>query len=164
MSNGNLERERVIQDIENLTQVQSDLADDLKFTPEDINAAYMNQPAKFAYWAIIAAQSKSALDKKKLEVERQEDFLKKTLVGELDRVVRQNLETEGERVTEAKVSSNIFVHARYLEEQSKLYQLQEEMLELQQQYGLLYAAKEAMIHRKDMLVSLGAQLRQENEQ
>lgn len=160
----NFERERAVKGVEDIVHSQADLKDDLRFTPEDINAAYMEQPAKFAYWAVVTAQAKSAVDKKKLEVERQDDFMKKALIGELDRVVRRNLELEGERVTEAKVTNNIYIHPRYLEAQAKLYALQDELAELQSQYGLLYAAKDAMIHRKDMLVSMGAQLRQENNQ
>lgn len=162
--NSNFERERAVQNVETLIQSQADLGDDLKFTPEDINTAYMEQPAKFAYWAVVAAQAKSAMDKKKLEVERQDEFMKKALIGELDRAVRRNLELEGERITEAKVTNNIYAHPRYREEQAKLYALQDELAELQSQYGLLYAAKDAMTHRKDMLVSMGAQLRQENNQ
>lgn len=162
--NGNFERERAVQNVEAIVQSQANLGDDLKFTPEDINIAYMEQPAKFAYWSVVAAQAKSAVDKKKLEVERQDEYMKKALVGELDRVVRHNLELEGERVTEAKVTNNIYAHPRYREEQDKLYALQDELMELQNQYGLLYAAKDAMIHRKDMLVSMGAQLRQEGNQ
>lgn len=161
--NDNFERERAVQNVETIIQASVNLADDLKFTPEDINTAYMEHPAKFAYWAVVAAQAKSAMDKKKLEVERQDEFMKKTLIGELDKIVRRSLELEGERITEAKVINNIYVHPHYLEAQAKLYLLQEELLELQRQYGLLYAAKDAMIHRKDMLVSMGAQLRQENE-
>ena len=161
---GIFERERAVQNVEAIVQSQANLKVDLQFTPEDINTAYMEHPTKFAYWAVVAAQAKAVMDKKKLEVERQDEFLRKTLVGELDRIVRCNLESDGEKVTEAKVASNIYVHPRYLEEQAKLYTLQDELLELQNQHGLLCAAKDAMIHRKDMLVSMGAQLRQESNQ
>ena len=157
--------ERHQANVESLVQEsQADLETDLKFTPEDINTAYMEQPAKFAYWSIVAAQAKAAYDKKKLEVERQEDYMKKMLISELDKIVRHKLEDQGKRITEAMVSSNIYTHPFYAEEQQKLYALQDELLELQRQCSLLYAAKDAMIHRKDMLVSMGAQLRQESNQ
>lgn len=164
MDNVNFERERAVAAVEAIGQSQSDLTNDLKFAPETINIAYMTQPAKFAYWSIVAAQAKAAVDKKKLEVERQDDFIKKTLIGELDGTIRQQLAEDGIKVTEAKVTNNIYIHPRYLKEQTKLYHLQDELVELQRQYGLLYAAKEAMYHRKDMLVSMGAQLRQESDQ
>lgn len=161
MKDGNVERQQAVQGVETVVQSHADLESDLKFSPENIVEAYTTHSAKFAYWAIVAAQAKSAMDKKKLELERQDDFIKKTLVGELDGIVRQQMDEDGIKITEAKVAGRIYIHPRYLEEQSKLYSLQNELAELQHQYGLLCAAKEAMVHRKDMLVSLGAQLRQE---
>lgn len=159
----NTERQLVVQSVEAIIQSQADLSSDLRISSEDINDAYINHSAKFAYWSVVAAQAKIAVDKKKLEVERQDEYMKKTLLGELDASVRRKLNQEGERVTEARVTAGIYSHSRYQEEQDKLYALQDELLELQGQYSLLYAAKEAMNHRKDMLVSLGAQLRQEGD-
>ena len=141
--------------------IELDLESDLKFTPENLNQAYIEQPSKFAYWSVLAVQSKSALDRKKLEVEQLEDYTRKTLYGELDTEVRQRMEMDGEKVTEAKVVSGIYTHPRYLEVKSKLRECQAELLALQKQTDLLYSAKEAFIQRKDMIISLGANLRQE---
>ena len=136
------------------------LEDDLSFSEDNINQAYIDQPVKFAWWATIAAQTKATIDQKKIEVERQEDFLKKTVTAELDIKVRRQLAEEGERVTEARVNSAIISHPDYKQAQQDLYSLQDELLDLTKQYNLIIAAKEAMIQRKDMLISLGAQLRQ----
>ena len=137
-----------------------DLEEDLAFTEEEINKAYIEQPVKFAWWATIAAQTKSTIDQKKIEVERQEDYLKKTLTAELDIKVRRQLSEDGERITEAKVNSAVISHPEYRKAQLALYELEDELLDLTKQYNLIIAAKEAMIQRKDMLISLGAQLRQ----
>lgn len=157
------ERQAAVQEVEKVIHTQSNLEADLKFSPEYINDAYTDQSAKYAYWSVMSVQAKAAMDKKKWEVERQEEYLRKALMGKLDLEVRHNLADMGERVTEAKVTNNIYAHPLYLEAQAKLYSLQDELAELQRQYGLLYAAKDAMNHRKDMLVSLGAQLRQDSE-
>lgn len=138
-----------------------DLGEDLKIDPMNINDAFIEQPAKFAYWATVAIQAKALLEKKKSEVERQEEYLKKTLVGELDNEVRANLEMNGEKITETKVTNGIYIHERYKEEQAKLYALKDELLELQQKFAVLDIAKESMNQRKDMLISLGANLRLE---
>ena len=159
----NTERQLAVQSVESLVQSPADLSSDLKISSEDINDAYINHSAKFAYWSVVAVQAKIAVDKKKLEVERQDEYIKKNLAGELDASVRLKLNRDGERITEARVTAGIYSHHRYQTEQAKLYALQDELLELQGQYNLLYAAKEAMNHRKDMLVSLGAQLRQEGD-
>ena len=142
--------------------VKANLADDLEIDTGDINKAYIEQPGKFAYWATVALQAKFVYERKKQEVNRQEEYLKKTMYGELDSIIRKQMEMDGEKITESKVVSNICINEAYLEEQQKLYELQDELLVLQERYYQLDVAKEAMNQRKDMLISLGAQLRQEN--
>lgn len=138
-----------------------DLAEDLAIDTMDINKAFCEQPAKYAWWATVAAQAKALVERKKSEVEKLDDYLKKTLVGELDSEVRMTLEMNGEKVTETKVTNGIFAHPKYKSSQKELYALKDELLELQQRYAVLDIAKDAMNQRKDMLISLGAQLRQE---
>lgn len=157
MSNVN----QAVRNVETILQGQFDLKTDLEFTPEDIISAYHQYPTKFAQWTVVAAQAKVAADKKKLEVDHQEEFMKKSLMGELDKTVRHKMDEQGEKITEARVTNAIYVHSRFLEEQNKLHLLQDELIELQYQAGLLMAAKDAMIHLKDMLVATGIQLHQE---
>ena len=146
----------------NKSRTTVNLADDLDIKSTHINTAYMEQPGKFAYWSTVALQAKFACERKKQEVNRQEEYLKKTLYGELDNLIRKNMEMDGEKITESKVASNICTNEQYLTAQAKLYELQDELLILQERYQQLDAAREAMNQRKDMLISLGAQLRQEN--
>lgn len=138
-----------------------DLSEDLKIDMDNINDAFCNQPAKFAWWATVASQAKALVDRKKLEIEKREEYLKKTLVGELDVVVRTELELNGEKITETKVTNSIYSHDMYVETQKEIHNLKNELLELQNNYTTLEIAKESMIQRKDMLISLGAQLRNE---
>lgn len=140
---------------------QIDLAEDLRINSVDINKDFCEQPAKFAYWATVAVQAQALVDRKKMEVDKQDDYIRKTLVGELDAEVRQEMEMNGEKATETKVTNRIYIHERYKEEVAKLYDLKEELLELQQKSALLNVAKDAMVQRKDALISLGAQLRLE---
>ena len=158
------ERREILQiDVHTLTShTKVDLAEDLQIYPEDIKGAYIEQSAKYAYWATVALQAKFLYDRKKQEVNRQDEYLKKTLYGRLDAEVRAMLEMDGEKITEAKVGNAINIHENYLAEQDKLYKLQDELLALQEQYQKLEIAKEAMNQRKDMLISLGAQLRLES--
>lgn len=143
------------------SETNINLAEDLAIDAININEAFCEQPAKFAWWATVAAQAKALVEHKKSEVERTEDYLKKTLMGELDAEVRASLEMNGEKVTESKVANGIYVHPKYKETQEKLYKLKDELLELQQKFAVLDIAKESMNQRKDMLISLGAQLRLE---
>lgn len=138
-----------------------DLGADLKINSTDINQDFCEQPAKFAWWATVAVQAQALVDRKKMEVDKQDDYIRKTLVGELDTEVRQEMEMNGEKATEIKVTNHIYIHERYKAEVAKLYDLKDELLELQQKSTLLNVAKDAMVQRKDALISLGAQLRLE---
>lgn len=144
----------------NLEQ-RMNLGDDLAIEVGDINKSFCDQPAKFAWWATVAAQARSLYEHKREEVSRKEDYIRKSLVGQLDAVVRRDLELNGEKVTEAKVEKGIYAHKDYEEACQELYELRDEMLELQENYLMLEAAKTALDQRKDMLISLGAQIRQE---
>lgn len=138
-----------------------DLGQDLKINSADINQDFCDQPAKFAWWATVAVQAQALADRKKMEVDKQDEYIRKTLIGELDSEVRMEMEINGEKATETKVTNRIYVHEKYTKEVKKLYELKDELLELQHQSAVLQVAKEAMIQRKDALISLGAQLRTE---
>ena len=150
----------------NLDQITNDnfqdiLMTELKYSPENINDAFVDQPAKFAYWATLAAQAKALVQEKTLEVEHQEDYMKKTLYGKLDSQIREELEQNNKKSTEARITGLIVSNPEYLGELDELHRLQEQLLKLQHKYSLLSIAKEAFIQRKDMIISLGANLRQD---
>ena len=132
---------------------------DLAISTENINQAFMEQSAKFAYWATLAAQAKSLVEQKKLEVDKQDDYMRKTLIGELDSKVREDLDNEGIKITESKVQARIYASPQYKVEAETLSRLKQELVELQKQLYLMDVAKESMEQRKDMLVSLGAMIR-----
>lgn len=139
--------------------ISINLEDDLAFSMDNLNKAFIEQSAKFAYWATVSAQAKHAVEAKKLEVDKLEDYLKKTLIGELDTKVREEMDNNGEKITESKVQSRIYTHPQYRATNASLFALKQELIELQKQYYLLDVGKQAMEQRKDSLISLGALLR-----
>lgn len=140
-------------------QYTQDLAADLKINVDDINESYVDQPSKYAWWAVLAAQARAKADRIKSAIDKQDEYIRKTLTGELDAKVREELELDGEKVTESKVTNGIYKHAQYVEELAKLHALRDEYVEANEDASILEAAKDAMNQRKEMLISLGAQLR-----
>lgn len=140
---------------------QDTLLAELKYSPENINDAFVDQPAKFAYWSTLAVQAKALVQEKTLEVEHQEEYLKKTLAGKLDSQIRGEMEKQNKKVTEARIANMVVSCEEYVSELDELHRLQSELLKLQNKYSLLSIAKEAFMQRKDMIISLGANLRQE---
>lgn len=136
-----------------------DLESDLAINPGDINESFIDQPAKFAWWAVLAAKARSKADRLKAAADKQDDFIRKTLTGQLDTKVRQQLELDGEKITESKVTSAIFKHPEYVEAVDTYNNLREAYINADEDARTLEAAREAMNQRKDMLISLGAMLR-----
>lgn len=137
------------------------LGEDLAIDYSDINQSFIDQPAKFAWWATVCAQARAIYEHSKEQVERYEDFIKQQLIGELDAKMRTKIELDGGKVTESKVEKAIYASDEYKAAIEQLNDMRDSMLKAQENYSILYAARQAMDQRKDMLISLGAQLRQE---
>lgn len=138
---------------------ETELGDDLAIDPGDINQSFIDQPGKFAWWAVMAAKARAKADRLKVAAEKQDDFIRKTLVGTLDSKVRQELELDGEKITESKVTSGIYKHADYIAAVDEYNKLREQWVQANEDASVLEAARDAMYQRKDMLISLGANMR-----
>lgn len=159
-----LERDMSILTLEVKTRTavnQLNLGEDLRIDPMNLSTDFCEQPAKFAYWATVAAQARALVDRARLKVDQMEENIKKSLMGELDAEVRQTMELDGVKITEAKVQSNIYTHPKYIAAMEELQVARAELVELQEQSTMMDVAKDAMNQRKDMLISLGAQIRAE---
>lgn len=138
---------------------QGDLAEDLKINIDNLSESYIDQPGKYAWWASLAAQARAIADKIKAEVDNKEDYVRKSLRGELDAKVRKGLELDGEKITETKVENAIYSHPAYREGMEELQDLRIKYAQANENAVLLESARAALDQRKDMLISLGAQLR-----
>lgn len=136
-----------------------DLAKDSQIDVNNLNQGFIEQPTIFAWYATLAALTKSKVTRLKREVEKQDDYIKKTLIGTLDSKVRKQLEINGEKVTETKVTNAIYADVEYISNIQKLNGLKDELTDAEENSAILDVARETMIQRKDMLISLGAQVR-----
>ena len=136
-----------------------DLAKDSQIDVNNLNQGFIEQPTIFAWYATLAALAKSKVTRLKREVEKQDDYIKKTLIGTLDSKVRKQLEINGEKVTETKVTNAIYADVEYISNMQKLNGLKDELTDAEENSAILDVARETMIQRKDMLISLGAQVR-----
>lgn len=145
----------------NLQTDTVELEDDLSIDQNNLTDSYIDQPAKFAFWATLCVQAKSKVDAKKIELDKHEEYWKKQLCGELDGKVRMEMEVNGEKITESKVTAAIPQHPDYQAAAEHYYELKTELAELQADWAALEVAKEALNQRKEMLISLGAHIRME---
>lgn len=121
---------------------------DLEVTALDLNTAMIRQPALFAHYAGLAAR----LDR---EVNKWEHF-SEVLEAKLDREIRDNAVKEGIKYTETQIKSLCRVDGRMVKAQMKVNEAREAA-------SIAKSTAEAFRHRRDMLVQLAFNYREENK-
>lgn len=125
---------------------ESRLPQDLFVNRNDLSSEYASHAERFAWYATCYELAQDKLARLEAELKR--------AYAIIDHEVRSNLLLAGSKSTEKMVENSVITDMRYV-------QLQDEMFDAQKQVGLLKAARDAMIHRRDMLVSMGATYRAE---
>jgi hypothetical protein len=120
--------------------------EELRLAEETINENLRDQPSLFAYYAVLAEIADSEMAEAKLALEVTE--------SQLDAQVRAELIAAGTKATETMIRGKIVTNDVYLAAVSQLNVLRKN-------YGILRAIKEAFSHRKDMLVTLASNMRQQ---
>lgn len=121
-----------------------DISDEL--TIEDINEAHIDQAGKFAFWASVSEVAKANVEMAKADME--------TAEAEADEKARKYLEMEGIKITEKAVE-------RAIKGESSFVDAQKKYLQAKRNAGVLKSVAEAFEHRKEMIIGLGANHRQE---
>ena len=158
MSEINMEVLKIDVKINN-QEINLDLSQDMIIDVNNINQSYIDQPSKYAYWATLSALARSKANKLKQKLDKEQDYLKTTLTGTLDAKVRNQLELDGEKITESKVTNAIYTNPEYIAYKGKIDDLNVQYLEADEQARLLEVGRATLDQRKEMLISLGAQLR-----
>jgi hypothetical protein len=122
--------------------------EELRCSEETINENLKDQPSFFAYYAVLAELADEALAETKLALEVTESVL--------DAKVREELTRAGTKATETMIRGKIVLDESYLAAVSQVNTLKKNV-------GVLKAIKEAFNHRKDMLVTLGANMRSQRD-
>lgn len=125
---------------------RSTLSEDLTIDQANLSESYAEHARKFAFYSTAFELATNHEAKLKVKLER--------AYAQLDEKARDHLSSIGKKFTEAMVESVVITAPDYVA-------IQDEYLDAQKQTGLLRASRDAMIHRKDMLVSLGANYRAE---
>jgi hypothetical protein len=123
-----------------------ELSDDIPIQSPDLDMEFVEQPERFAWWATVVELAKDRMARTKYQLER--------IYALKDHAVRLELTEAKAKITEKIVENSVVTSKEYQE-------CMLDLLETKKQLGLAMAGKESMIQRKDMLISLGANLRAE---
>lgn len=118
--------------------------DELKLAEETINDDLKNQPALYAFYAVMHEAAESELADCKLALE--------TVEALVDEKIRVGFAAAGTKVTETMIANKVHLEEEY---QNAVIALNK----AKAQSGKLRAIKEAFVHRKDMLVTLASNMR-----
>ena len=121
---------------------------DLQISEFDINSCLVTQPALYVFWSKMAAIARTIYDKAKFDLEKYE--------AQLYSYLKSEKENRGEKVTEKQLESLVRLDPRRQE-------LFNTMLRARLQYDHLNAIREAFSIRTNMLMSLSANLREEQQ-
>ena len=117
-------------------------------SPETLNKQMSEQPAKYAWVAVLLAIAKQ----QQMELKKNS----KTLHAQLSKKYRTFRENNDLKITENIILADIEADKLYVEHSDKL-------IDAEYNVELLIGIVEAFRQRKDMLISIGSYLRQERD-
>ncbi len=124
------------------------LQEDLSFSTNNISTAMTRQAAMFAHYSNLSAQAAYQHDRAKQQVE--------LLQATLDQRFRDDLTSSGTKFTEKVIESMIIKDASYQAAQTRSH-------EARAIAKMVDTAADSFRHRKDMLIQVGADLREEKK-
>lgn len=113
----------------------------LAIDESDLMSEFSNQPGTYAWWGAILENERHALDEAK-------DNLR-SVEGEVDGIVRNNLKNSDTKITESLVSRMIPGELKYQKAQALINKRRRNV-------GVLNRIVEALHQRKDLLMMLGS--------
>lgn len=120
------------------------IEEELAISETDLNRDFIQQPGKFAWWASLAESAK--------EIEEKLEVYQERVEGEADKRARRQLEVDGVKVTEGSVKSMIKTDEELMNASLAYNRAKKNAATLKQ-------IVKAFEQRKEMLISLGAHIR-----
>lgn len=124
----------------------SNLANDIRIDRMNLSEEFADHSRRFAWYSTAYELSVDHETRLKALVDR--------AYAQLDTLIRANAEANGIKLTEKRVENAVITHHEYVD-------IQDQLFDAKLQTGLLKSARDAMMHRKDALVSIGANQRAE---
>lgn len=131
--------------VQNFVDVEQMRAD-VGFSDVDLSGAMLEHSSLFAHYTVLSAKATHQYNNFKMLVELQ--------VSKLDKEIRDEAVEKGQKLTEAKILSMIKADSRYVQAQKALNEASMAM-------DIGRGAVESFRHRRDMLVQIGKDARDE---
>jgi hypothetical protein len=123
-----------------------DIDSELSINREDLPTGYADQPGKYAWYATVYVAAQLRVERMRMRLE----VVQSTVAAKL----RSKLDDKGKPPSEASIKSQ-------LPSNPEVMAAQEDHLRAIEEEGVVRAVKEAFVHRRDMLIQMGADVRAE---
>ena len=132
----------------NETEYDIDVDAEMALNPNDLESSFLDHAGKYAFYAVVHAHAQGAVDDAKHQLE-----MAKATEGSRLRGVKDD---KGKAPSEKRIEL-------MLEEQEEVIKARKAYNEAKRQEAILKAVREAFVHRRDMLIQLGASERVERK-
>lgn len=125
-----------------------DIKEKLKVNPKNLNAELVEQPGLFAYHAYQMTKKNQELEELELDLN--------ILIAKKDKKTRNMFEETGVKYSEKKIEIGI-------DADNEVIKMKKKIIKLNTEYNILKGITRAYEQRKDILISLSANIREERK-
>lgn len=126
---------------------EEDFVKELEIDENNLNQELTEQPSRYSWWGVLALRARARRDK--LEEKT------KVVDAQIDADLRKEARENRSKITEKEIASKVLLDTKHTEAMTDYLKAKKEADILQ------VGAREAFAQRKDCLISLAANLRQE---
>lgn len=153
----------VISIVRESTRYEIDVDAELAIDEQDIKTCYVDQAGKFAWYAVVHAAAMKRVDTLKMRVSvlRAEIDVAKAKAN--DRLKKEMTEAHDKKKAPSQSAIDAVVDSakEVVEARTAVAKAQQSLVDARYEQEVVKATKDAFVHRRDMLIQMGADVRQE---
>lgn len=153
----------VVSVVHNGTKYEIDVDAELAIDEQDIKSCYIDQAGKFAWYAVVHAAAMRRVDSLKMrsDVLRAEVDVAKAKAN--DRLKKEMTEANEKKKPPSQSAIDAVVDSakEVVEARAAVAKVRNSLVEARYEQEVVKATKDAFVHRRDMLIQMGADVRQE---
>lgn len=153
----------VITVVHDNTRYEIDVDAELAIDEQDIKSCYIDQAGKFAWYAMVYAGAMKRVDtmKMRLDVLRAEVDVAKARAN--NRIKEEMTEAHEKKKppSQSAIDAVIDSAKEVVEARAAVTEAQQALVDARYEQEVVKSAKDAFVHRRDMLIQMGADVRQE---
>ena len=138
-----------------------DIDAELAIDEQNIKSDYINQAGRFAWYAVVYAAAMRRTDKAKMVLDMARNDIELAKATATSRLKEEITKEKGKPPAQNAIDAIIDSQPEVVKARAAVAKAQEGYVQAHYEQEVVRAVKESFVHRKEMLISLGADARQE---